>query len=149
MLALADTMKRKHKQLRDGTANRKKKRGETGAGFTIDGLDETFTTKAAMKKAWAVSKSRSGTPAHAKSNTTTPSRLPSRADDSQLGASVFWPPSIDLPVDDLSSLGGSVFPGADMTSYSVPCTPPVSVVPRPLEKILSKEANDLIAEIAR
>ena len=147
MLALADTMKRKHKQLRDGTANRKKERGKTGAGFTIQGIDETFTTKAAMKRAWAVSQSRSGTPAHA--NSTTPSRLPSRADDSQLGDSVYWPPSIDLPADDLSSLGGSVFPGADMSRYTVPATPAGVAVPRPPEKVLSKAANDLIAEIVR
>lgn len=76
-------LKRKHK-LMMGDVRPKNSDGETQqakAGFAVDGLDEIFTTKAAMKRAWAQTQSRTGTPALTNISTADSRKLPAAADE--------------------------------------------------------------------
>lgn len=158
MLGLAEMLKRKHKHIYNEHAIRDKvgRTDQANAGFSIAGLEEKFSTKAAMLRAWAISQSKTATPIQGTS--TVPSRVQSRTMDEAVRMDGTWSPGIDLPMDDMSSLGASVEGFADgdriLNSEGKFTIKVVSEAASSREthcplKILSKAAADLISEIER
>lgn len=143
ILALADTLKRKHKHIFHDTQNKKNWNTEVKNVFAIEGLDATFSTKAEMKRAWAKAHSKPATPA-LQSGSALPSRRPSEEHQLDLGE---WPPNIDLLNADMSSVYTSEIIGQKAGSMSSSGVRP-GTRHRP-KKVLPLELLNTIADIER